>query len=296
MRYGRAVVERALADLGVDGLEEQPYTAWASARCPLHDDVGPSFTIHMEEGGWRCYAGCGSSGDLADLVAEATGDPVEEVRDRLRTGAPTTDDALARALAEPVMRVAAASAPDDLTYEQGRAPQYIFDRGFTADTLRDWGVGYDAGLGAVVIPVYMGGKLVGLVRRLVEGEPKYKNTRFPKQGVLLGLDNLPFGYHDEIVVVEGPLDAMWLYQHGVPAVALLGSSMSEQQADLLAVHFWSVALVFDADRAGEVGALQAEQLLVERGIPRRRVALPVGRSDPQECTAAELAEIFPRGA
>ncbi len=292
MRYGRAAVEKALAAIGVEDLTEQPHTPWASARCPLHDDDAPSFTVHMTEGGWRCHAGCGSDGDLAALIAEVTGDPIAEVRARLKDGAPPTDEELTAALAEPVYQPPQPRPDLVLLYEQGRAPKYIFDRGFTAETLRTWEVGYDANIEAVVIPVRMDGDLIGLVRRRVTGEPKYENTSFPKGGVLLGLDALPFGFCDEIVVVEGPLDAMWLHQHGVHAVALLGSSMSERQADLLAGRFWAVVLAFDADSSGEVCRVQAEMLLKARGVPTRWIRMPEGRGDPQECTAEEIEVAF----
>lgn len=30
-----------------------------SARCPLHDDRNPSFSINADTGAWICYCGCG---------------------------------------------------------------------------------------------------------------------------------------------------------------------------------------------------------------------------------------------
>jgi DNA primase len=37
-----------------DGWLKKPVT------CPFHDDKNPSFTINIEHGGWKCWAGCGS--------------------------------------------------------------------------------------------------------------------------------------------------------------------------------------------------------------------------------------------
>jgi len=290
VNYGRAVVEREVDSLGLD-VTETAGTPWGTSTCPLHDDNSPSFTINMEEGGWKCHAGCGSSGDLAVLVAEVLGEVERDVRMRLRRAMPNSDTDLLRALqVQPKAPVAAVK--NDLDYQHRRAPQYIFDRGFTPEVLRAWDVGFDPELGAVVIPVLMDGVLVGLVRRRVNVEPgqaKYDNTRFPKGEVLLGLDHLPFGA-TEVVVVEGPLDAMWLYQHGIPAVALLGSSMSPTQARLISERFWSVVLAFDADMPGRRGEHEAAILL--RSLTIRYARLPEGRDDVQECPEWELHEML----
>ena len=294
--YGRDVVERALDELGID-VTEQMGTPWAAAFCPLHDDTNTaSLTINMEEGGWKCHAGCGSGGDLAYFIAQLTDEDPRDVRGRLRRRVPASAEALTKALADPEPWTEPVAAEEDLSYEKGRAPRYIFDRGFTADTLRDWGVGQDTTLGAVVIPPLQDRGLVGLVRRRVvvpEGEPKYLNTRFPKGEYLMGLDlaetHMAFT-RSRVVVVEGPLDAMWLYQQKIPAVALLGSSMSQTQADTLQARFWQVVLAFDDDLPGQRGARQAARRLDR--VEVLHATLPEGRCDVQECTPEEVADMF----
>src|SRR5688500_14369944 len=37
--------------------------AEAVGLCPFHDDRDPSFSVNLENGLWRCFAGCGS-GDV----------------------------------------------------------------------------------------------------------------------------------------------------------------------------------------------------------------------------------------
>lgn len=39
--------------------------AQVSLRCPFHDDSDPSFSLNLDEGIWKCQAGCGSGGVLA---------------------------------------------------------------------------------------------------------------------------------------------------------------------------------------------------------------------------------------
>lgn len=265
-----------------------------TAPCPLHDDINPSFRIKLDDGRWRCLAGCGSNGDFAVLVHEITGEDVRAVRRRLRAmespaSAASVERLIAKATPGATVVVdtegfAAAPAPaEDLSYVHRAVPRYIFDRGFTADTLRTWDVGRTEDGRAVVIPVNTAeGKLIGLVRRIVEpapGEPKYLNSHFEKSDVLFGEDHLPFECRD-VALVEGPLDAMWLAQNGIPAVATLGGPPSAWQAAQLAKRYWSVTLAFDNDRAGRQSAQRAAALLSR--LTLWTVTLPPGCKDVQE--------------
>lgn len=289
MKYGRAVVERTLEDLGVKYVETG--SSWAEALCPLHDDDNPSFTVHLDEGGWRCYAGCGSSGDLAALVAAITNESIPDARRRLLRGL-ATDDSIIDRLSEPPhgITISTLGAQDPPEYERGRVPRYFFRRGFTKETAVDWDVGWDSRLEALVVPVYQDGKLVGLVRRKLNGSPKYVNSAgLVKSDVLFGLDHIPFGA-TEVTIVEGPLDAMWLYQHGYPAVSTLGAGLSATQADVIKRRFWRVVLAYDADRAGAAATQRA--LAALRSLDVRVLTLPPGKKDVQECDAEELALLY----
>lgn len=284
------MVEDALRALGVE--YEEPYgSSWATARCPLHYDERPSFTVDLESGGWLCRSGCGSSGDLAYLVEAVTGEPAATARLRLRRGLALDPEALQRALRREPAAEAVEAVDPDLAYERGRVPQYFFRRGFTRETARDWDVGWDADLRALVVPVRDDRfRTVGLVRRRLDGEPKYQNSRgLSKADVLFGLDHVPF-HARSVAVVEGPLDAMWLHQLGYPAVATLGASLSRSQAATLARRFWRVVLAYDADPAGRAASRRAREFLSRVDVAE--LTLPPGRKDVQECSEAELAEAF----
>jgi len=67
-----------------------------------------------------------------------------------------------------------------------------------------------------------------------------------------------FGYHqarpfDYCAVVESPLDAVRLFQVGVPAVSSLGAWVSAEQVRLLARNFSTVYAALDNDKAGAQG-------------------------------------------
>jgi len=317
--YGREIVEETLEDLGIEYEHPGGNAKWVLAPCPLHDDNSPSFAVRIDEGGWVCYAGCGSSGDLAELVSRITGEDVHLIRGRLLSKIRVDEDKLVEQLEELAGIVAevdedapfddydpavakVSEAEEDLSYTHGSVPAYIIRRGFTIDTLKAWDVGqqtmswYDkdtrtkSDVVYVVIPVHQHGELVGLVRRSVGGAgPKYRNSHMDKGKYLLGLDHLPFGCQD-IVLVEGPLDAMWLYQHGYPALAVMGSTLSEEQADLLTSRFWEVTIAFDGDKAGRAGRSKAMSMLSKR-MTVAYIDMPEG-TDVQDLDETQLRALF----
>lgn len=60
---------------------------WAQGRCPLHEDRHESMSVHLGNGGWRCFAGCGT-GDMVSFHQRLTGKPfAEAVHDLLEARA-----------------------------------------------------------------------------------------------------------------------------------------------------------------------------------------------------------------
>lgn len=47
-------------------------SGWAQGTCPFHDDRSASLSVNMQEGGWRCFSGCGG-GDLIGFHMKVTG-------------------------------------------------------------------------------------------------------------------------------------------------------------------------------------------------------------------------------
>jgi hypothetical protein len=80
-RRNRSALEAALRDAGgtVRGRD---------VCCPFHEDADPSGSIHLADGVWRytCHAAaCGFQGDVFDVVARATGQPLADVLPRTQT-------------------------------------------------------------------------------------------------------------------------------------------------------------------------------------------------------------------
>jgi DNA primase len=102
----------------------------------------------------------------------------------------------------------------------------------------------------LTIPVHApDGMPVGFVGRSVEGKD-FKNTPgLPKSKVLFNLHRVKTA--DRVYVVESSFDAIRLDQCGLPAVATLGSNVSNIQIDLLQKYFNNIIVIADNDEAGE---------------------------------------------
>ncbi len=111
-----------------------------------------------------------------------------------------------------------------------------------------------------------------------------------KENLLFGLDKVP----DEItsiIVLESPMDVLWLRQHGYYAVATMGGPLTEGQLKLLLRRFFHLILAFDQDSAGEKFLAISERLI--RGKVMYSIAhFPEFKKDPGDCNENQLALVF----
>jgi len=133
---------------------------------------------------------------------------------------------------------------------------YLHERGLTAETAKTFGVVFFAGKGSmhdrIVIPIHnLKGELVAYSGRAIDGsEPRYKfPAGFHKSLELFNLHRARGKL--SVVLVEGFFDCMKVTQAGFPCVALMGSTMSKAQEDLLAENFAEVVVMLDGDEAGQ---------------------------------------------
>jgi len=133
--------------------------------------------------------------------------------------------------------------------ESPRAMRYFSNRLITEDSVEKFKLGYSEKQDMVTIPVSApDGMLVGFVGRSVEGKD-FKNTPgLPKSKLLFNLHRTKTA--EKIFVVESSFDAIRLSQVGIPAVATLGSNVSNVQVELLQKYFNNIFVVADNDEAG----------------------------------------------
>lgn len=84
------------------------------------------------------------------------------------------------------------------------------------------------------------------------------------------------------VLVEGPLDAV---RGGPPCIALLGKSMSQEQAALIRKNFSVICTVMDQDKAGQECLRRIYNQLP--GVPIKELLVPEGKKDLGDCTPEE---------
>ena len=133
------------------------------------------------------------------------------------------------------------------------------------------------------------GKVIGFGGRILqEGEPKYLNSQesniFQKKYNLFGLNLTRGDIQKEgyAILVEGYMDVIGLYQHGVRNVAAsLGTALTEQQAKLLKRYTDKVIICYDSDEAGVNAALRGIDILREAHLDVRVLHVSDGK-DPDE--------------
>jgi len=140
----------------------------------------------------------------------------------------------------------------------------------------------------IIFPIStISNRIVGLAGRVLDGsEPKYLNTTesniYSKGRILYGLNTSK----DEIrkvgsaILVEGYMDYLMLWKNGIRNIcAVCGTSLTEDQARLLARYANRVYIINDGDKAGLRAAVRASDQLIVQGLEARVVVLPEGE-DP----------------
>jgi DNA primase len=188
-----------------------------------------------------------------------------------------------------------------LTFQLKLDPEHPYreQRGawLTAEWAADFGLGVcTRGMmkGRWCIPIHdlqgdlvaYAGRWVGPDEALPEGEDRYKlPPRFRKTQVLFNAQRAAQLSDGPVIVVEGYFGALRLHSLGVPAVALMGSSISAEQVALL--RAWPlVTLLMDGDQPGREAAARLLPVLAERHHVHV-AALPDGL-EPDTAPEAEL--------
>ena len=299
---------------------------------PDHHDTKPSCSINLETGLWQCFS-CGQTGDILTLGKHVLGKPRKKIKELLSPQNVDAQLALAQRKLKRILRSPGASTSDGnakealrerlwlpengkrlSSYEDGPF-DYLIDRGFTEETINRWGCrfvkraevpGKDPDrpieiANSIAIPVCDArGRLIMWTYRATDSSyrwqrerTKYLNTYgAPKEKVWFGLHLHRSA--SEIVVVEGPLDAMWLDQCGVPAVAMMGSSMTRERAAMLE-SFGKATLFFDRDVAGVRATARSGQVLWYR-MPTYVARYPkkAKGQDPQGLKPNEVSSALSR--
>lgn len=123
-------------------------------------------------------------------------------------------------------------------------------------------------------------------RVLDDSKPKYinspENIVYSKGRHLFGLNLVKKNSPKKIIIVEGYMDAISLYQRGIQnAVASLGTALTEAQGRLLRRSSEQVIIGYDADGAGQAATMRGLEILNNLGCDMRILQIE-GAKDPDE--------------
>lgn len=188
---------------------------------------------------------------------------------------------------------------NDHLLNKGYDQESIFKAGLVLEQ-KDKNGYYDRFRNRVMFPIInTTGKVIGFGGRVIENkEPKYLNSPetivFNKGNNLfsLNLAKNEVRKKKQIIVVEGYMDVIGLYEKGIKnVVASLGTALTKNQANLLKRYANEVIIAYDADIAGQAATLRGLDILKEVGCGVRVVRLSEGK-DPDEYVRKKGKEAF----
>ncbi len=253
---------------------------------------------------WKCFGDCNRGGDVIELVKAVQGLSDAHVRfwfaehfgDRLTTTKGRTPRKVMAAKQDestdaPPLKATASVELKPLSFYLNLNPDvpYLKRRGIEPATIERYGIGLSSKgvlTGYVATPVYRYPKQtadeypVGYIGRWPgddfdadAGRPRYKiPDGFEVSRVVYGLnealesvrrENLP------LIVVEGPFKVWHLVQRGFPdTVSTFTSSVSDEQAAILAATKRPIVLLFDGNEAGYEGMRKGAAKLITQTYVR----------------------------
>jgi DNA primase len=289
--------------------------------CPIHGGKnGTSFNVDLDKNVFHCFSQCGG-GNVLDLVmklertdsirtageklADWFGLKFERSRPVVGSKSPQTEPAASAPTPSPPVS-AVNGLPSNPPLERPLRDlnpnhPYLVARGLTIPTIREFGIGYcTRGLmrGRIAIPIHdEEGRLVAYAGRAVEQTLAEKAGKyrlpdgFKKSLVLFNLHRAIAQGGRVGIVVEGFVDVFILHQAGFSnVVALMGSTLSEAQENLLLAHFDRLALMFDGDEAG-TKCLREFYARLRRRTYLREIHLEAGEQ-PDSLSDDRIRELF----
>ena len=223
--------------------------------CPFHNNNRtPAGEVDKNNGTFFCFS-CHKIADLIELVMHTTGRTYFESIRFIKNKETQMD--LEKEINKQLFTKPEFVPFDELILKRlynnlvtsERAKDYFRYRKLEISSWAKFSLGYSEKQDMVTVPVHSpDGIPLGFVGRSVEGK-EFKNTPgLPKSKTLFYLNRVKTA--DRVYVVESSFDAIRLDQIGFPAVATLGSNVSNIQIELLQKYFNNIIVVADNDEAG----------------------------------------------
>ena len=264
--------------------------------CPVHGGDNPgAFVANLSKNIWYCFSGCGSGGDVIELVRRMDRISRGQVARYLSSLAGSTP------VYHPIRPPAAKPfRPFSRRLVLNPHTPFLEQKGIHPETARwfETGAWNRPGFLKDCIGVRLHdpkGNPIGYAgRRMNPLDIKtYGKWKFPaglpKSSLLYNYHRIRSHIQRDLVVVECPWGVMRLAQLAVPAVALLGTSLSPAQIDLLR-HVPRIILMLDGDTAGN-NAIRNIRKKLDSVLQIQVFQLPEGL-DPDDLNDSELNKVF----
>ena len=263
--------------------------AWSNHEaitiCEFHDDSIPSMYINVNKGYFYCQA-CHAKGHISLLA--------NKLNLNLQSSEPELDYLEKQFLEflNPNINNQEKIIPELALQQYYIDKTYNWsDRGFNENIVQLFNLGYDFEHKAGVIPLRnLNGDCIALCKRFLRTDKKNRYWYTPGFQLKANLFAQEKITENEIVITEGPIDCISVWQAGFQAVALFSSVFHGYQASgysginskgaqshskrLKEIGVCRVHLLLDNDSAGQQGALQAKQLLIQEGILVNIINIP----------------------
>lgn len=184
----------------------------------------------------------------------------------------------------------------DAMMKKGYEKQELLDAGLAVKGQK--GGIYDRFRNRLMFPIIdIRGNVIGFGGRVMDDStPKYLNSPetiiFNKRKNLFALNIARKSKSGRIILTEGYMDAISLHQHGFDsAVASLGTSLTEEHANILAKYTSQVVLTYDGDEAGQNATRRAIPMLEKAGLTVKVLRMQDAK-DPDEFVKKYGADRF----
>ena len=182
--------------------------------------------------------------------------------------------------------------------QQGYDKRDLLDAGLAVNN-KDGRI-YDRFRNRVMFPIIdIRGNVIGFGGRVMDDStPKYLNSPdtpvYNKSRNIFALNIAKKSKAGRVILTEGYMDTIALHQAGFDnAVASLGTSLTEEHAQLLSRYFKEAVISYDGDKAGIAAAQRAIPLLEKAGL-KVKVLRVTGAKDPDEFIKAYGRDAFAR--
>ncbi|MDY3617841.1 DNA primase [Agathobaculum sp.] len=184
----------------------------------------------------------------------------------------------------------------DAMLAKGYTREELLEAGLVSKNER--GSMYDRFRNRVMFPIIdVRGNVIAFGGRVMDdSKPKYLNSPetpiFHKSRNLFALNLAKTTHNPYFILAEGYMDVIALHQAGFDsAVASLGTSLTEEQARMIARHTSQIVISYDADGAGQAAAQRAIDILKKCDLQVKVLKIP-GAKDPDEFLREKGADAF----